>query len=141
MPSEETIFHELRQAFGEAYIRPQTTLDGIPTIWADRNEAREMLLYLKTGTERPYPLLYDLTAIDERVRNNRDGQPVSDFTIVYHLLSFERNQDVRIKVALTGERPSFETITDIWPRPTGTSAKCGICSESPSPAIRTSAAS
>ena len=26
--------------------------------------------------------------------------------MVYHLLSFERNEDVRIKVALEGERPS-----------------------------------
>jgi len=115
MQSDETIFRELRQAFGEASIRPQTTLDGIPTLWADGAIAREMLRYLKTEADRPYRFLYDLTAIDERVRNNRHGQPVSDFTIVYHLLSFERNQDVRIKVALTGERPSLETLTDIWP--------------------------
>ena len=40
-------------------------------------------------------MLYDLTAIDERVRTHRDGQPASDFTVVYHLLSFERNEDVR----------------------------------------------
>lgn len=115
MNSDATIFQELRRAFGEESIRPQTTLDGIPTLWADRDKARAMLRYLKLEAERPYRLLYDLTAIDERVRANRGDQPASDFTVVYHLLSFERNQDVRIKVALSGERPSLETITDIWP--------------------------
>ncbi len=28
-------------------------------------------------------MLYDLTAIDERGRTHRDGQPPSDFTVVY----------------------------------------------------------
>ena len=30
---------------------------------------------------------------------HREGQPAGDFTVVYHLLSFDRNADVRIKVA------------------------------------------
>jgi NADH-quinone oxidoreductase subunit C/D len=117
MPNE-AIFQELQQVFGEASVRPQATRDGrdgIPTFWAPRDKAREMLRYLKTEAERPYRFLYDLTAIDERVRADRGDGPASDFTVVYHLLSFERNQDVRIKVALRGERPSLDTITDVWP--------------------------
>jgi len=117
MPSD-AIFQELRQVFGEASVRPQAIRDGrdgIPTFWAPRDKAHEMLRYLKTEIEGPYRLLYDLTAIDERVRADRGDGPASDFTVVYHLLSFERNQDVRLKVALTGERPSLETITEIWP--------------------------
>jgi NADH-quinone oxidoreductase subunit C/D len=113
----DAIFQELQQVFGEASVRPQATCDGrdgIPTFWAPRDKAHEMLRRLKTEAERPYRFLYDLTAIDERVRADRCDGPASDFTVVYHLLSFERNQDVRIKVALTGERPSLETITDIW---------------------------
>ena len=50
-------------------------------------------------------MLCDLTAIDERERRHREGQPPSDFTVVYHLLSLERNADVRLKVALQGEKP------------------------------------
>ncbi len=60
-------------------------------------------------------MLYDLTAIDERTRKNRTGQPTSDFTVVYQLFSFERNEYIRIKVPLEGEHPSIQTITDIWP--------------------------
>ncbi|HEY8461016.1 MAG TPA: NADH-quinone oxidoreductase subunit C/D [Blastocatellia bacterium] len=114
----DAIFQELQRVFGEAAVRPQAIRDrrdGIPTFWAPQDKVREMLRYLKTEAEGPYRFLYDLTAIDERVRADRDAQFASDFTVVYHLLSFERNQDVRIKVALTGEHPSIDTITDIWP--------------------------
>jgi NADH-quinone oxidoreductase subunit C/D len=109
------VVEELQNKFGEAIITQQPTRDEIPTLWVDRDRAREILRYLKTETDKPYRMLYDLTAIDERVRSNRQGQPPSDFTVLYHLLSFERNADVRIKVALEGEFPSLPTITDIWP--------------------------
>ncbi len=46
---------------------------------------------------------------------NRPRQPDSDFTVVYQLLSFDRNEYLRIKVALQGEYPSIRTITDLWP--------------------------
>ena len=80
-----------------------------------RDELHDVLRYLKHEVTQPYRMLYDLTAIDERVRSHREGQPASDFTVVYHLLSFDRNDDVRVKVALDGERPSLPTITDLWP--------------------------
>ncbi len=50
-------------------------------------------------------MLYDLTAIDERLRQNRAGQPQADFTVVYHLMSFERNADIRVKVRARRARP------------------------------------
>jgi NADH-quinone oxidoreductase subunit C/D len=59
-------------------------------------------------------MLYDLCGIDERKRIHRQGQPAGDFTVVYHLTSLERNQDIRLKVALTGEYPTITSITDIW---------------------------
>ena len=43
------------------------------------------------------------------------NQPESDFTVVYHLLSFERNEDIRIKVPLEAENPSLASVTDLWP--------------------------
>ncbi len=58
-------------------------------------------------------MLFDLTAIDERTRIAKNG--LTDFTAVYHLFSFERNEDLRLKVALEGEYPSLPTITDLWP--------------------------
>jgi NADH-quinone oxidoreductase subunit C/D len=115
MRDNDGIVQDLQSNFGEAIVAQQGTLDDVPTLWISAARAREVLRYLKTGVEQPYRMLYDLTAIDERVREHRPGQPPSDFTVVYHLLSFERNADVRLKVALQGEYPSIPTITDIWP--------------------------
>ena len=109
------IIQEVQEKFGKAIAVPQATGDDIPTWWVSKDRLTEVLSYLKFEVGRPYRMLYDLTAIDERVRANRQGQPASDFTAVYHLLSFERNQDLRIKVGLQGEYPSLPTITGIWP--------------------------
>ncbi len=108
------IIQELQNTFGNAALSLQATRDDIPTFWTTQDRLSDILIFLKTGTDRPYRMLYDLTAIDERVRTNRQGQPDSDFTVVYHLLSFERNSDVRIKVPLKGESPSIRSITGIW---------------------------
>ncbi|MGH7926957.1 MAG: NADH-quinone oxidoreductase subunit C, partial [Candidatus Binatia bacterium] len=115
MSHQNNILQELKEKFGEELITLQDTRDEIPTAWLPRARAREVLGYLKTAAREPYRMLYDLTAIDERNRQNRNGQPESDFTVVYHLLSFDRNSDVRLKVALQGEYPSIPTITDLWP--------------------------
>lgn len=115
MQTVTTISEQLQDVFGEQSIRPQATRDSTPTFWVEPERAPEVIRYLKLTVDRPYQMLYDLTAIDERSRAHRDGQPPGDFTVVYHLISFERNEDVRIKVALTGDYPSLPTITDIWP--------------------------
>jgi NADH-quinone oxidoreductase subunit C/D len=46
-------------------------------------------------------MLYDLTVIDERVRSHREGQPESDFTVVYQLLSLAYNEDIRLTGFIT----------------------------------------
>ena len=109
-----SIIDELKIALGTSALAIQQTHDAIPTLWVNRDKVRDVLRHLKTGVERPYRTLYDLTAIDERMRSNRSGQPASDFTLVYHLLSYERNEDVRIKVPLAGDLPSLPSITDLW---------------------------
>jgi NADH-quinone oxidoreductase subunit C/D len=109
------ILQELQNRFGAAIGPAQATRDGMPTQWIERNGARDILRYLKLEAERPYRMLYDLTAIDERTRVHREGQPASDFTVIYHLLSFARNADIRLKVALPVDDPLMPTITDIWP--------------------------
>ena len=113
--TQAAIVDELRDRFGSGTFGRQETGDGIPTVWTTKERAREVLGYLKTEVERPYKMLYDLTAIDERVRRVRQGQSPSDFTVVYHLLSFERNEDVRLKIPLTEQAASLPTITDLWP--------------------------
>ena len=76
-------------------------------------------------------MLYDLTAIDERMRaTSRRCSRASDFTVIYHLFSFERNEYIRVKIALAEDCfPCSTASRASGRRRTGTSAKCGICSE------------
>jgi len=109
------IFQELRTVFGDGIIGRQDTCDDIPTVWVSGDRVADVLTHLKTVVRPAYRMLYDLTCIDERVRSGRAEQADHDFTVVYHLLSFDRNEDVRIKVPLSGEYPSIRSVVDIWP--------------------------
>jgi NADH-quinone oxidoreductase subunit C/D len=104
---EENLYRQ----FGEDLFVAQYCADKIPTVWVSRKRLIEVLEFLKPS----FSMLYDLFAIDERTRVHRDGQPNSDFTVVYQLLSMERNQDLRIKVALAESDLSLPTIIAIWP--------------------------
>lgn len=107
--------HELRFQFGDAILAEQPTLDGITTLWVARDQVGLVLSHLKHNLPQPFGMLYDLTGIDERVRSHRNYQPLCDFTVVYHLISFQRNQDIRLKVPLSQDDPTLPSITAIWP--------------------------
>ncbi len=115
MANAPDITEQAQQRFGEGAVTPQATADGVPTFWVAPGDLCEVLRWLKQDVERPYAMLYDLGAIDERERTHRSGQPPADFTVVYHVRSLDRASDVRVKVALEGETPSVPTVTGIWP--------------------------
>lgn len=114
MIAAPTIGEELRDRAG-AEITEQDTCDQIPTFWISKDRLPAVLRFLKEEIARPYRMLYDLSAIDERMRTHRTNQPASDFTVVYHLFSFDRNDYIRVKVALAEDRLTLPSITPIWP--------------------------
>ncbi len=115
MNAMQDIVPELQGRFADAHLRPQATRDGLPTMWVGADRAHDVLRYLQSEALRPYRMLYDLTAIDERQRIHRADQPAGGFTVVYHLFSFDRKADVRLKVPVPGEDPRVCTVTDLWP--------------------------
>jgi len=110
-----SVFSDLESKFGgQTIIYRQPTIDGAPAIWIEKHDLVSVLKYLKNEITFPFGMLFDLTCIDERTRTRRNGQPGSDFTIVYHLTSFERNTDIRIKVSLSNKEPVIPSITKVW---------------------------
>src|SRR5450759_188943 len=113
--SNYNIISELESKFGDqAILYQQLTKDNTPTIWTGKNNLIPVLKYLKNEITLPYKMIYVLTCIDERTRTRREGQPDSDFTLVYLLTSFERNEDIRIKVPLKEKDLNIPSITNIW---------------------------
>jgi NADH-quinone oxidoreductase subunit C/D len=106
------VVRELISKFEGSNFVTQQTIDDIPTLWVGKSQVRSVLSHLK---QSGYPMLLDLTAVDERTRVNKQGLPDSDFTVVYHLLSFEHGADFRLKVALPESDISIPSVCDIWP--------------------------
>ncbi len=98
--------------FGDIAVAAQDCADAIPTFWVQPADICDVLRKLKS---QGYEMLYDLSAVDERQRQYREGQPDADFSVVYQLMSFSQNRDMRLKVALTGDSPELPSCCDIWP--------------------------
>ena len=109
------VVDELMEHFEQKTFVSQSTHDETPTSWVVSAIAHNVRGYLRTRLMCPYRMLFDLTAIDERQRAHRRDQPASDVTVIYHLLPYERNADVRITVALTGSAASLTAVTDLCP--------------------------
>jgi len=117
LPGSQTsiLLGQMRREFPHQILAEQHTCDGIPTLWVDRTHVKSMLRTLQSKTSPVFEMLYDLTAIDERLRVNREGQPDSEFTVVYHLMSFSGNCDFRLKVPLQDSDLSLPSVIELWP--------------------------
>lgn len=105
------VVSELRESFPYVSFHAQTTADDIPTLWIGREHLADILTYLKPQFE----MLFDLCGVDERVRKHRQGLPPSDFTVIYHLMSFKYRCDIRLKIALEESDASVPTVLGIYP--------------------------
>ena len=101
----------LNDEFGDKTFFAQNCIDEIPTLWVPQQQMVHILIFLRPH----FCMLYDLFAIDERTRENRQDQPDADYTVVYQLLSMRRNEDLRIKVGLSASQLVLPSIVDIWP--------------------------
>jgi len=115
MSGFEDIGEKIKVRFPEAIQYEQPTSDEFPTLWIAMDYIIPVLGFLKNEPGLQFRSLFDLTAIDEQARTNRQGQPDSKFTIVYLLLSFSRNQFLRIKVGIVADKPTIPTATTVWP--------------------------
>jgi NADH dehydrogenase I D subunit len=102
----------LKERFGDRVRQTLHTSDMI-TFHVDETSLKDVLRFLKKESKPRFRRLEDLTAIDESARRNRKDHP--DFTLVYHLLSYESASRVRLKVGLHGQDPTTHSVTDIWP--------------------------
>ncbi len=113
MTDDNAIVNSLQQRFTADVFQKQLTVDEIPTLWLPQDKLIPVIQYLKSA-EQPYNSLYDICGVDERDRTGKEKIPAKDFTVVYHLFSFERNAFIRLKVALEGEYPSMPSITSLF---------------------------
>ena len=109
---DRDLAQSLKERFGEAVEQAPRTSDML-TFEVHENRLKDVLCFLKSEAKPKFQRLDDLSAIDESSRRERDAYP--DYSLVYHLLSFEPAGRLRLKVPLHGDQPTTSSITDIWP--------------------------
>ncbi len=109
---EQDLARDLASRFGDA-VRQETPTSDMPAFKVDGARLKEVLGFLKTAARPKFRRLEDLTALDESARQYPDNYP--DFTLVYHLFSYDEARRLRLKVDLQGTEPEAETVTDLWP--------------------------
>ena len=110
---DNPVIGELISRFGREMFTLQTSKTGMPVIWLPKLALMDVISFLKK-IPKPYNMLYDLHAVDERLRTHREHLVAQDFTVFYHLLSVERNSDVLLKVALSEKSLTLPSITTIF---------------------------
>jgi len=113
--SAAAVVSELRARFGSAVLAEQVTRDSFPTLWITTDAAPAVHRFLKHEIAQPFRMLADLWAIDETARQHRDGQPPSGVTVASHLISHDRNADIRLKVPLEAGYPRAQSISGVFP--------------------------
>ena len=133
---DQSFAKTLKERFGDV-IQQASQASDMLTFHVAEAQLKEVLQFLKAEATPKFLRLDDLTAVDESARRSlqpyvaydgtvaneiaggestrpvRQGYP--DYTLVYHLLSFEPPTRLRLKVGLTGKDPVTHTITDLWP--------------------------
>ncbi|MGL5566582.1 MAG: NADH-quinone oxidoreductase subunit C/D, partial [Plesiomonas sp.] len=110
---DNPVIGELISRFGREMFTLQASKTGMPVIWLPKSALVDVISFLKK-IPKPYNMLYDLHAVDERLRTHREQLVAQDFTVFYHLLSVERNSDVLLKVALSEKSLTLPSITSIF---------------------------
>ena len=78
------------------------------TIWIGKGSIREACAILRDDPACPFNYLADLTAVDWYPNEPR-------FEVVYHLLSLQKKERVRLKARLDAASPVIESVTSVWP--------------------------
>jgi NADH-quinone oxidoreductase subunit C len=110
MPSRldtNLILQKLRE-FDPAAVEDAREFRGELTLFVRKAHLRSACEFLRDAPGLCLKYLSDVTAVDCYPCEPR-------FEVVYHLLSLESFQRLRLKVRISGENPSVDSVVAVWP--------------------------
>jgi NADH-quinone oxidoreductase subunit C len=98
---------KLKSTFPDAVVNVEE-YRGDVTVTIKRDALLPVCTFLRDDPDCSFRFLVDVTAVDYKDKTPR-------FVVVYHLLSHEHSQRLRLKVPLDDEEQEIETVIGIWP--------------------------
>jgi NADH-quinone oxidoreductase subunit C len=102
-----TDIDKVKSKFPDAVVNVEE-YRGDVTVTLKREALLPVCTFLRDDPDYSFRFLADITAVDYKDKIPR-------FVAVYHLLSHEHNQRLRLKVSLDDMNPEIETVVGIWP--------------------------
>lgn len=85
------------------------------TITVRKDDIYELMEFLKNDSELTYNFLADVTAVDYSLMEDALMKyDYARFVVVYHLLSTEKKERLRVKVPVHEKELSIPSMTSIW---------------------------
>jgi NADH-quinone oxidoreductase subunit C len=101
------ILQKLR-AYDSSAIADIREFRGELTVYVPKERLQTTCGFLRDTPGLAFKYLSDLTAVDCYPNEPR-------FEVVYHLLSLESLQRLRLKVRLSGDNPNIASVVPVWP--------------------------
>ncbi len=109
MPSLEAnpLAQQVRQ-FDPDAVEEAEFFRGELTLLIRKNRLLRVCEFLRDAPNTSFKFLADVTAVDRYPAEPR-------FEAVYHLLSLERSERLRLKVRLPADNPTVDSVVPVWP--------------------------
>jgi len=102
------LIRSLMEGAPGAHVEEAPSVDGQPTVFVEPADLLAVLKIVRDAPALRFSCLADLTAADFWPREPR-------FEVVYHFLSIELGQRLRVKVRLAGADAHVASAASIWP--------------------------
>lgn len=109
-PVLENQLKKIQDRFGSSIVKIEYDRAGCPVLWTKKDDAIELLDFLKTAAGLDFIFLADLTAYDEL---GSKEESLSRFVVVYNLYSPEHGTRLRVKARLQLDEP-MPTAVGVW---------------------------
>lgn len=101
--------------FGKEIFHHEPAGTLMETLWLPQGKLLDVMRFLRRS-EHGFDMLFDLHAVDERLRRHRPtGLGQVGFSVFYQLVSLRTGRDLMIKVGVDEAAPKLPSITAIWP--------------------------
>jgi NADH-quinone oxidoreductase subunit C len=101
------VVHKLKE-WNASAVAEVLEFRGEITVVVPKEQIFAVAQYLATEPALRFSLLSDITTVDNFPLEPR-------FEVLYHLVSIDRRDRIRLKVRLAGKDPSIASVTPVWP--------------------------